>query len=258
MILYRTSEGLLALGLVALLLAAGEIGFRLGQAMRHTADDATKAQLSVIQAALLGLLALQLGFTLSMAVSRFEIRQHLVLEEANAIGTAHLRARLVASDGEVIAEWLRDYVDVRVQLNDPDPERRRAVTAETERLQERLWSRAVDVARRDPNPVTNGLLLQALNEVFDLESARMAALENHVPATVVLLVAVLGMIAIGATAYGYGFGERHRRFSVLTLAMAIALVLMVIVDLDRPDRGFIRVNDATMIRLQKRLHASAP
>ncbi|MET0984926.1 MAG: hypothetical protein ABW034_05905 [Steroidobacteraceae bacterium] len=75
-----------------------EIGYRLGR--RHRAsgvDEARKSHVGALEAALLGLLALLLGFTFSMAVSRFDTRKSLVLEEANAIGVAHLRTRLIAS-----------------------------------------------------------------------------------------------------------------------------------------------------------------
>ncbi len=71
-------------------------------------------------------------------------------------------------------------------------------------------------------------------------------------------VATVGMIGMGAVSYGYGLGNHRHVFSVLSLALAIALVLMVIVDLDWPGRGFIRVNERSMIRLQTELHASAP
>ena len=129
---------------------------------------------------------------------------------------------------------------------------------ESEQLQERLWSRAGGIAQQDPRAITSGLLLQALNETFDLASARMAALANQVPVTVILLAATVGMIGMGAMSYGYGLGNHRHIFSVLSLALAIALVLMVIVDLDRPGRGFIRVSERSMLQLQTQLHAPVP
>ena len=257
-ILYGATEGLVALGVVGLLLVASEIGFRCGGMTRHTVDDTAKSQLPVVQAALLGLIALLLGFTMSMAVSRFEKRQDLVVQEANAIGTAHLRARLIPGDGEAIAGLLRDYLDARLRFDDGDAVHQQAARVESEQLQERLWSRAGGIAQQDPRAITSGLLLQALNETFDLASARMAALANRVPVTVILLAATVGMIGMGAMSYGYGLGNHRHIFSVLSLALAIALVLMVIVDLDRPGRGFIRVSERSMLQLQTQLHAPVP
>ena len=147
---------------------ASEIGFRCGGMTRHTVDDTAKSQLPVVQAALLGLIALLLGFTMSMAVSRFEKRQDLVVQEANAIGTAHLRARLIPGDGEAIAGLLRDYLDARLRFDDGDAVHQQAARVESEQLQERLWSRAGGIAQQDPRAITSGLLLQALNETFDL------------------------------------------------------------------------------------------
>ncbi len=67
---------------------------------------------------LLGLLALLLGFTFSMSISRFDARKDLVLEEANAIGTAHLRAKFLPeqASGDVAA-LLRDYVAARIDFH---------------------------------------------------------------------------------------------------------------------------------------------
>jgi len=153
---------------------------------------------------------------------------------------------------------LRDYLDARLRFDDGDAVHQQAARVESEQLQERLWSRAGGIAQQDPRAITSGLLLQALNETFDLASARMAALANRVPVTVILLAATVGMIGMGAMSYGYGLGNHRHIFSVLSLALAIALVLMVIVDLDRPGRGFIRVSERSMLQLQTQLHAPVP
>jgi hypothetical protein len=44
-----------------------------------------------LEASILGLLALMIGFTFALALSRFEARREGVLNEATAIGTAALR-----------------------------------------------------------------------------------------------------------------------------------------------------------------------
>ena len=84
----------LVFGISALLLvAAAELGFHSGrQRRRETPRAATASQLGGVQAAVLGLLALLLGFTFAMSVARYDERRALVVKEANAIGTTYLRA----------------------------------------------------------------------------------------------------------------------------------------------------------------------
>jgi hypothetical protein len=94
-LLYRTNELVINWVFFALMLMATEVGFRLGRKVEARTPDNIKAQIFTVEAAILGILALLLGFTMSMAVSRFEIRKQLVLEEADAIGTSSLRAQLL-------------------------------------------------------------------------------------------------------------------------------------------------------------------
>jgi hypothetical protein len=95
--------------MLLLLLLTTEVGFRVSKRLRSSLDDAAKSQVGVISAAILGLLALLLGFTFAMAQGRFELRQQLVTEESNNIGTTYLRSRLLPESDQVeIAGLLRD------------------------------------------------------------------------------------------------------------------------------------------------------
>src|SRR6187397_3131870 len=77
------------------LLGLTEAGYRIGLRLYATRDEARRTQIGGVQAAVLGLLGLLLGFTFSMAVNRYELRRDMVLKEANAAGTAWLRASLL-------------------------------------------------------------------------------------------------------------------------------------------------------------------
>ncbi len=113
-ILYAASERALGLVFFALMLTASEAGFRFGRRRGKQTSEDTKSEISTVEAGILGVLGLLLGFTMSMAVTRFEVRKQLVLEEANAIGTAHLRTQLLpATEGKEIADLLRAYANIR-------------------------------------------------------------------------------------------------------------------------------------------------
>jgi hypothetical protein len=252
--LYGTSEIVIYFVFFLLMLAATEAGFRLGRTSETRIPEAMESQLSTIEAAILGVLGLLLGFTMSMAVTRFEARKQLVVEEANAIGTAYLRTQLLpAPEGPEIASLLRQYIDARVQYGTAgnDIARIGSLRAEDFRLQGQFWTEAASYGQKDPNPVKAGLLLQSLNEVIDLEATRWAALNNHVPESVIYVNAIVGLLAAMVVGYAFGLNGKRQIFSMCVLALVITLVLAVIVDLDRPRSGFIRISQQPMIDLQR-------
>lgn len=254
--LYQQNEFMVVLAAFILLLVATEVGFRRGRAITAGLSDASKSQLSTLQAAVMGVLALLLAFSFAMAESRFENRQHLVVEEANAIGTASLRSQLLPQpyDSE-IAKMLRDYLDTRIAWRETgfDPVKINEAIARTQAEQKELWSKAVAAVRTNPGSPLYALFISSLNDAIDLQAKRAAARENHVPPVVfylLFLVAVMSMILVGL---GCGVGDsRHFAFTT-TVAILISLVILAIIDLDRPRRGLIEVSQKSMIVLRDSL-----
>jgi hypothetical protein len=252
---YRTNEVVINWVFFALMLTATEAGFRLGRKLEARTPENIKSQISTVEAAILGILALLLGFTVSMAVSRFETRKQLVLEEADAIGTSSLRVQLLpAPAGPEIQSLLRRYVDVRVQYGTTGNNLARLedLNRQTTRLQTEFWTRTAAYAQQDPNPVRVGLLLQSLNEAIDLAEARWMAFQNHVPESVIYVNATVGLLSAMLVGYSFGVNGRRNIFSMFMLAVSITLVLAVIIDLDRPRSGSIRVSQQPMIDLLQR------
>lgn len=255
--LYRTNETVIELVFLVLLVVAGEIGFRGGRRAAEGMSERTRTQVSVIEGSLIGVVGLLLGFTMSMAVSRYEARKQLVLDEANAIGTSWLRTQILTTPDSVeIAKLLRDYVDTRLQYSDSDEDlghltaaRRRA-----QQLQTAFWGRAISYNQRDPAPYRSGMLLQSLNQVIDLEASRWMAFFNHVPAAVIFVDAAVAWFAALLVGYAYGIEGKRQVFSMCLLPIAIAIVLGVIIDLDRPRQGLIHVSQQPMVDLQVQLH----
>ena len=116
-IFYRFDPIIICLILMGLLLTAEEFGFRLRARTRPDPDATEKTDIALVLGAILTLLALLLGFTYTMSQARYDARRQLVVEEANAIGTAYLRAKtlpeLRSSD---IQELLRQYAALRVEI----------------------------------------------------------------------------------------------------------------------------------------------
>ena len=97
---------------------------------------------NVILAATLTLLVLIIGFSFSMAISRYEQRKNYEEEEANAIGTEYLRADfLPAADAARVCALLRNYLDERILFYRTGNEQQlRQINANTAHLQSELWA----------------------------------------------------------------------------------------------------------------------
>jgi hypothetical protein len=258
-LLYQRSALLIAIALLAGMLLAGELGYRIGFRGRHRHDALMRTQVISIQASTMGLLALLLGFTFSMALSRFEYRKQMVVQESNAIGTAALRAQFlpVARHAEVDTLFCR-YVAIRLEsvlrTCQGSPDRTR-LDVEDRQLQLRLWRIAHEAAQEAPQSVPLGLFAQAMNEVIDVKSRRDIAVANHVPESVLLFLLAFAVLA--AVVLGYGNGLAGARITSLTAAYYVIVVLVValILDLDRPQQGLARTSQQSMLQLQETVEA---
>ena len=187
---YEVNLWLILVAGIGFFLLATEAGFLLGRRSQETMEITSNPGYT-IQAPALGLLALLLGFTFSMAVSRYDARKQVVLEESNAIGTTFLRAQLLPEPPrEEVSNLLRRYVEVRLEFYEAgnDQKMLQEVRDETERFQSQLWADGAALAEKDPRAVTTGLFLQSLNEMIDLNAKRISALENHVPVVTLVLL----------------------------------------------------------------------
>lgn len=251
-VLYDQSSALIAAVLFASILLAVEAGYRIGRRIRATADstDAIRPQIGAIQAAVLGLLALLLGFTFSLALQRHDGRSVAVVDEANAIGTAILRAQLLPAElRDPVGALLREYLYVRIRAGRSDlasAAAREPLLRRAGEITAQLWEQARRAAEIDPGPVTSGLFIQSLNELIDAYGRRDAALARHVPEVVLLLLFLTFLMA--GSILGYASGIERSRTAIPTLLMIGLIVILVflIIDLDRPRRGLIQVSQKSL------------
>lgn len=258
-ILYDRGSLTIALLLLALMVAAVEAGYRFGRRAQGSTAPAQREQLGTIQSSLIGILALMLGFTFSIALERFGSRSEAVVEEANAIGTAHLRTQLLpVSVRDEARRLLEAYTALRVEaaaVSLDQAAARAGLADEATALQEQLWQLAVRAAAEDPNPVSSGLFVQALNEVIDAFGRRNAELDRHVPELVLFLLFGAFIATGGIIGYTAGVaGNRPTNVSYLMVALVVLLMFMVM-DLDRPRRGLIQVNTHSLVALHESMRA---
>ena len=249
-LLYGVDQWLLLAILLAVLLAAEELGFRVGRRRRALYDDDGRANFGNLQAGLFGLMGLLLAFTFAMAQQRYETRKDMVVLDANAIGTAWLRTGFLPAPArdEVRRLFVR-YVELRTDPGAFERQRRRATLAEIDRQQAEIWSRVAAAANASPTPLT-ALAAAATNDMIDMHAKRLAAARNHVPEIVVLLVSAFALAAAAVTGYRCGIGHHRYRLPSAAFLLLVTLVIGVILDLDRPQRGLITVDQGAMLDLR--------
>ncbi len=244
------SATLLALGLAVALLGALllviELGRRIGTRAMAGDPVGTQAGAGVVDAAVFGLLGLLVAFTFSGAATRFEARRQLVVEEANAIGTAYLRLDVLPAAAQpALRARFREYLDSRLAAYRAMPDMA-AVEAElgrTTRLQEEIWHRAV-AACGEPGvaPSTPALVLPALNAMIDIVTTRTVAARTHQPMAIFAML--FALVLVGALLVGYGMSGAPSRNLVhmIGFALAVTVVIYVILDLEFPRVGLIRLD----------------
>lgn len=251
--MYNQNSILIVSLLFIAILLAYELCYRIGR-HQQKADKEIKIQTNSIQAGILGLLALLLGFTFNMSLQRFDNRSYAVIKESNAIGTAMLRAKLLPAPYDSLAEkLLQQYVDVRIEISSVDltvTNERKAINERTDTIQSQLWEGAIKAAALDPRPVTTGYFITSLNEVIDARGERSSILQRHVPEMILFLLFIVFIFGGALMGYTSGLGLKRAYIPTVIFTFMIVLVVFIIIDLDRPKRGLIKVNQNSLIELK--------
>jgi hypothetical protein len=230
-------------GLCVAMFLCSLLGYRLGLSRGNGIDG----QFGIIETATLGLVALMLAFTFQIALSRFEEGRQLIVEEANAIGTAYLRIDVLdPSDQPGVRNLFRTYVDARLHAfatvaagGNPDRD-----IAQTRQLQDRLWHTAVAAAKRGSTPGAPILLLPAMNAMIDVTTSRLVNYRTHIPVLIkglLFALAIIGSLVIG---YAMGAGKGSSLVPAVIFAVVVSAVIYTILDLDSPRYGLIRLDAA--------------
>jgi hypothetical protein len=192
----------------------------------------------LVIAAALTLLGLIIGFSFSMATSRYDQRKDFEEAEANAIGTEYVRADLLpAATGQTIRELLRRYLDQRILFYTTRDRRQLAeIGAQNTQLQKQLWSTVEAVAVAQPTVVL-GLALSGMNDVLNSQGYTEAAWRNRIPRSAWNLMTVIALLSCAMVG-----GKLHLRSAVpWVLPFLIATSFFLIADIDSPRGGLVRV-----------------
>ena len=208
----------------------------------------------VVLAAALTLLGLIIGFSFSMAISRYDQRKKYEEAEANAIGTEYVRAELLPSaDAAVTKQLLRRYAEARVDFYlGLEPPELREIERRTSKLQDQLWAAVRTPAVAAPTPVL-ALVVSGMNDVLNSQGYTQAAWWNRIPAAAWALMIVIAMLSNVMLGFGEGRG-RWRSLMMLILPLMVSISFFLIADIDSPRGGIVRVSPQNLIALQANLH----
>jgi hypothetical protein len=242
---------LFALSLVVLWVAA-----RLGAWLRNrrpVLHEKERDDFSVILGATLTLLGLIIGFTFSMAISRYDQRKNYEEAEANAIGTEYLRADLLpAADAARVRTLLSKYLDQRILFYQATRgSHLDEINTTTAQLQNDLWSAIRPIAAAQPTPIVS-LAVSGMNDVLNAQGYTQAAWWNRIPFAAWCLmfqIAIFGNILLGY----YLQDPQIKRPLSLVLPLILAISFLLIADIDSPRGGFIRISPQNLISLSQSL-----
>jgi hypothetical protein len=220
---------------------------------RRGLDEEAREHFGVVLGATLTLLGLFVGFSFSMAIQRYDQRKNYEEAEANAIGTAMVRAGLLPSgDAAKVRALLKSYLDLRIAFyTTRDTQQLHDVNARTAKLQGELWSAVEGPALAQPNPVV-ALAVAGMNDVLNSQGYTQAAWWNRIPRE------AWGLMALIAVACNVlvGYGSRSTKGAgvlLLILPLIVAVAFELIADIDSPRGGLIHVVPQNLRSLQDSL-----
>ena len=251
--IWATNEYLLFAILLGCTVVVMELGFKLGRWCNLTRHAQVTPHWDSMQAAVLGLLALLLGFTFSMSVQRYDLRKAEILEEVTLISDAYdLADFLPPAQQAEFRSNLKAFLDARIGFYEQgsQTDQLSAIQNKTSQAQSALWQQVVAALHDQPTSIGLGQLAAKVNDLSDVSERSRALLDNHVPEAVLYMLFGVSLIGIGFVAVGYGMANERRHYSTALFAFVLTLVLLIILDIDRPHRGLVQISDSIMLRQQ--------
>lgn len=231
----------LGLGMYGML----ELGVRIGKTHLRSGRGKILDTLGVIDGPIFALFGLLIAFTFSSALTRFDERRKLIVEEANDIGTAYLRLDLLPpADQEPLRNLFRSYIDSRIRTYEliPDMQAALAEYERTEILQAEIWNQAIRGVAKSPNTLSGMQLLPALNSMFDITNTRTAVLQFHPPMVIFAMLLVMALVSSLLVGYQMAAFEKRSWIHIVLFIISISLTCYVILDIEYPRMGLIRVD----------------
>jgi FtsH-binding integral membrane protein len=205
----------------------------------------------VISNNILGLLALLLGFSFSMAVNRYDVRRVIAVTEANAIGTAYIRSSLINFDEpEQVKTLFKKYADLRIEIY--KSMKPNEVIEKLNNVQDDILGKFRKVARKERGELESAYL-ESLNEMFDVANSRNFALFKMLPPSFYILILIIGATAIGLINFDRGFDQDKSHWRATLFIVLFVVVFTFIFDLDHYRGGLIQLGQDAMLQVREKM-----
>jgi len=221
---------------------------------RRVLEADEREDLNVVMSAALTLLGLIIGFSFSLAISRYDQRKNLEEAEANAIGTEYIRADFLSpAEAANVRVLLKNYLDQRVLFYGTRDDRHlRQINADTARLQADLWTAVRPATEAKPTPVA-ALVVSGMNDVLNSQGYTQAAWWNRIPSAAWGLMVVIAICCNLLVGYGAHRAET-KSILLLVLPLIVSISFFLIADIDSPRGGVVRVRAQNLTSLSQSLH----
>lgn len=227
---------------VAVLLVALETGYRVALVKRHRLPNPEAGGGGIVLTSMFSLLGLMLAFTYGFTVNRYDQRRLAAIAEANALGTAFLRAGLIGSPAAAALRGaIYDYARTRVVDQDVKDQADDVVRHSLD-AQARLWPLTEQIVNSKLSGPIEALLVASVNEVLDLHTNRLAAVFDRLPPPVFWMLVVVAAASISVAGFNAGLVGFISRWRMSALTIVLAVIMLLIIDFDRPRDGFIQVS----------------
>lgn len=235
------STTLLCLGMAGSI----ETGYRLGKRRLEKYPGSKTEGSGAVESSVFGILGLILAFTFTGTLSRYEHRVKLVLQEANAIGTAYLRLDLLPNDAQnKLRPLYREYVQSRINVFEyyQDRQLSNSYFRQSLKLQGQIWEVANASVLINKNPGVITLVLSSTNDMIDVANERLQATRTHPPMIVYILLFTLALASAFLVGQTMSANQRRPLFYMVLFCVTISAITYVILDLENPRLGLIRIN----------------
>jgi len=181
-----------------------------------------------------------------MAGSRYENRKNCIIDEANCIGTAILRADIYPDSlKNAYKKDFESYLNSRITYftSDRNEEKINTSLKQSAEISSKLWQRASYYAKDKDYFIQSNMMIPALNDMFDIASKTNTIYVSKVPESIVYLLLIFSIIISFYIGYNSGLDKKLGKKYIIGFCFLTCIVIYVTLDLDRPRRGLIDLND---------------
>jgi hypothetical protein len=240
--------------LIITLMVVAEIGFRMGLRIQENSENRGESKMTgAVVGGMLGLMAFLMAFTIGIVLNQQGERRAVVVDEANAIGTAWLRAGFLDEPDMTSARGLlQEYTEIRLDAA-ADPTKIGPTIVRSEEIHNELWRIMEESVARGNDSDIMGLMIESVNDVIDIHALRLSKVNLRLPRILGILLFIATILSFMLIGVASSTDGKRDTAAMLLFAVVFSAVLIVIVDLDRPQEGMLTVSQTAMSDLLRQI-----